>query len=107
MPPENESGKPIDWINRDFGDYRIAQRYEPRYYYEDLRFHCQQAVEKAIKAILVHYNIPFIKTHEIRLLLSLLPDKLAIPISDREAAFISEYAVSTRYPGNFEPVAET
>ena len=106
MPPNREAGKPLAWLNRAFGDLRIAQRYEPGDYYEDLCFHCQQSVEKAVKAVLIHREIAFIKTHEIKLLLNLLPDDLFKPISDREMAEITEYAVSTRYPGDFEPLAE-
>lgn len=106
MPHNRQAGNPLAWLNRAFGDFRIAQRYEPGDYYEDLCFHCQQAVEKAVKAVLIHRKIAFIRTHEIKLLLDLLPDDLFKPISDREMAEITEYAVSTRYPGAFEPLME-
>ncbi len=29
-------------------------------------FHCQQAAEKALKAFLVWYDVPFRKTHDLR-----------------------------------------
>ena len=104
MPYDSEYGKPIDWLNRALGDFRIACNYQPGYYYEDLCYHCQQAVEKAIKAVLIRYGISFIKTHEIGWLLNRLPDYLPLPISKDEASEISEYAVTTRYPGRTEPV---
>ncbi|NQS97947.1 MAG: HEPN domain-containing protein [candidate division Zixibacteria bacterium] len=107
MPPNSEIGSPTDWLKRAIGNYQIAQRYESGDYYEDLCFYCQQATEKAVKAVLIQRGIAYIKTHNIRLLLKLLPDNLSIPISDREAADISEYAASTRYPGDYEPISET
>jgi HEPN domain-containing protein len=32
---------------------------------EDAVFHCQQAVEKALKAFLVWHDVPFVKTHDL------------------------------------------
>jgi HEPN domain-containing protein len=101
-----EKGRPQEWLNRAYGDLNIAKNYHPGYYYEDLCFHCQQAVEKAIKAVLIYNNIPLIKTHDIQVLLALLPTKLSAPITAEESAMISEYAVSTRYPGDYEPTTE-
>jgi HEPN domain-containing protein len=31
----------------------------------DAAFHCQQAVEKALKALLAWYDVPFRKTHDL------------------------------------------
>jgi HEPN domain-containing protein len=101
-----EIGSPKDWLNRALGDFRLAQRYEPGFYYEDLCFHCQQSVEKAIKAVLIHNKIDLVKTHDIKLLLNLLPITVSVPINPREAALMTRYAVSTRYPGDYDTVTE-
>ncbi|MGO9263025.1 MAG: HEPN domain-containing protein [Bryobacteraceae bacterium] len=39
---------------------------------EAVGFHCQQAVEKYVKALLTYYQVEFPKTHEIKKLLLLL-----------------------------------
>lgn len=60
-------------------------------------FHCQQAVEKYLKALLIKNDIEFSKTHNIDFLL-----KLCIDINPDFEKFmgnsLSEYAVDTRYP---------
>jgi len=66
-------------------------------------FHCQQAVEKALKAFLAAHEVPFRKTHDL--------DELAIacgridPGLDREADAAREltaFAWEFRYPGESE-----
>ena len=60
-------------------------------------FHCQQAVEKYLKTLLIANDIEFSKTHNIDFLL-----KKCMDINQDFKKFIgnslSEYAVDTRYP---------
>jgi len=66
-------------------------------------FHCQQAVEKALKAFLTWHDVPFRKTHsleEIGRQCAKLDDSLE-PLVDR-AAPLTEYAWRFRYPGPLE-----
>ena len=73
---------------------------------ETLCFHAQQAAEKAIKAVLVSSNIEFPRTHNIRTLVELLPGGgVKNPVLD-DATVLTEYAVSSRYPGESEIVTE-
>jgi HEPN domain-containing protein len=62
-------------------------------------FHAQQCVEKYVKALLVFRATPFPKTHDLRVLCSLLPTErrptLDATIRDR----LTEYATVMRYPG--------
>ena len=71
---------------------------------EGLCFYAQQAVEKALKAILIKYEIPFPRTHNIGILLDLIPIVLKIPERVQDSAILSDYAVITRYPSDLEPV---
>ena len=53
-----------DWIyqaDRDLGSVIIIFQHIPRYF-ETVAFHCQQAVEKYIKGLLVFYDSQFKKT---------------------------------------------
>jgi HEPN domain-containing protein len=70
---------------------------------EALCFHAQQAVEKAIKAVLVHFDIPVPRTHVIELIIDKAEQKVDVPKFVREAANLTPYASVTRYPGNYEP----
>jgi HEPN domain-containing protein len=61
-------------------------------------FHAQQCVEKYLKAVLVYRSIPFPKSHDIRLLMGLVPPRsrpaLEVGLQDR----LTKYATVTRYP---------
>jgi HEPN domain-containing protein len=70
-------------------------------------FHCQQAVEKALKAYLVSRRIEFEKVHDLGLLL----DHCASVDNDFEALRdavepLTLYAVTFRYPGPAEPTRD-
>jgi HEPN domain-containing protein len=71
--------------------------------FEDALFHCQQAVEKSLKAYLTWNDRPFRKTHSIEELgeacLESAPDLAAL--IDR-AVPLTEYAWAFRYPGEYE-----
>jgi HEPN domain-containing protein len=74
---------------------------------EDACFHAQQCAEKSLKALLLQQNIAFPKTHAIEVLLDLLKTRgMDIPNGVDEAFELSEYAVQTRYPGDWEPVSK-
>ena len=63
-------------------------------------FHCQQAVEKAMKGILAWHDEPFGKTHDLEKLgeACLRSDSTIRSVVDR-AAPLTEYAWKYRYPG--------
>jgi len=56
--------------------------------------------------VLVLRSVPFPRTHNIGTLVDLLPGDLNLPGEVEEASSLTEYAVLTRYPGDFEPVTE-
>jgi len=67
-------------------------------------FHAQQTVEKYLKAVLVLKGIDFEKTHNISMLLALLPRHARPVLSKVEQETLSDYAVMARYPGDYEPI---
>jgi HEPN domain-containing protein len=69
-------------------------------------FHAQQAVEKYLKASLVWEQIEFPKTHDIATLLILLSKKhKELTDTLTEAAELTPYGVSYRYPGDSPQVS--
>ena len=108
MPDEPvEKGSPQDWLVYARSDLELARRGKsPGILLETLCFHAQQAAEKALKAVLIQLGIPTIKSHNIGALLSLLPDSVSTPSEIQEAVILTDYAVVTRYPGDYEPVAD-
>lgn len=61
-------------------------------------YHAQQAVEKALKAVLSAADVPFRRTHDIAELLDLLADAgLAVPPHADRLDELNPYAVEARY----------
>lgn len=71
--------------------------------FADAVFHCQQSVEKTLKAFLMWHNIPFRKTHSLEELgeQCLDLDQTMKDLIDR-AVPLTEYAWKFRYPGDPE-----
>ncbi len=111
MPPDDAR---VDdtraWLKRAAEDLRAADHglaAQPRLL-GDAAFHCQQTVEKALKALLAWHDTPFRKTHSLEELgeAVLRLDGTLRSLIDRAAA-LSEYAWKYRYPvDEAEPTAE-
>jgi HEPN domain-containing protein len=94
------------WIEKAEADLEAAERLAPSMaggnrLREVVGFHCQQTVEKYLKALLTFYQVEFPKTHEIERLLVLVSG------ANREAAdalsgakWLGPFGVDIRYPGD-------
>jgi len=68
-------------------------------------FHCQQYVEKLLKAVLTCYSIEAPKTHDLRRLVQLAEPFVPGLASSADAADeLTFYGVETRYPGDWQPI---
>lgn len=87
-----------EWISKAEKDIKTVEiMKEVEDITEIVCFHCQQAVEKYLKALLIAYDVEFPKTHNIDFLL-----KQCIKIDTNFERFmgnsLSEYEVDMRYP---------
>ena len=95
------------WIDRAKSSLEIARtRGSDLVYYEDLCYQAQQAVEKALKGMLIFYNVEPQFTHNIGILLDELETYVKIPSEIKETVKLTKYAVQTRYPGEYDDVTE-
>lgn len=97
--------KPItsEWVQKAEGDFAMVER-ESRARknpsYDGLCFHAQQCAEKYLKARLCESGIKTEKNHDLSQLLD-----LALPVEPlwesfrRDLAYLSDFAVNFRYPG--------
>lgn len=109
MPTDRrEIGTSKDWLKRAKSNLIRAQQPKPdEVFWEDYCFDAQQAAEKAIKALLIHYQIAFRFVHDIaELLTALEKNGISLPQEVRGGAELSDYAVEARYPSPMEPVTE-
>ncbi len=89
------------WIEKgdhDLGSAKVIFQYIPEYF-DTIAFHCQQAVEKYLKAMLVFHQIEFQRTHDLPYLLELLSRKIKVdPEHFDKAIILNGFAVEIRYP---------
>ncbi|MFW5821980.1 MAG: HEPN domain-containing protein [Tangfeifania sp.] len=89
------------WIEKgdhDLGSAKVIFQYIPEYF-DTVAFHCQQAVEKYLKALLIFHEIEFQRTHDLPYLLELLSRKIKIDSKHFDKAIIlNGFAVEIRYP---------
>ena len=103
----SDSKVPSDWMRHAYSDLEIAKiRISGNIRLESLCYHAQQAVEKSIKAVLIHHGIEPRKTHDIAHLLALLPANAPPPPAAEDMASLTSYAVMLKYPGDYEDVTE-
>ena len=96
-----------EWIGRAKSSLELAQAKIIHYIqYEDLCYQLQQAVEKALKGLLIYYNVEPEFTHNIELLINELKKFTDIPEKVNEATDLTNYAVLTRYPGEYDEITK-
>lgn len=92
-----------EWLNKAEGDYNAAcvlRRSRKPGRYDAICFHCQQCVEKYLKARLNLSGVRIPKTHDLGMLL-----RLALPMEPLWSAMdvplkrLTDFAVACRYPG--------
>lgn len=92
-----------EWIEKadhDLGSAKLIYLHIPQYF-DTIAFHCQQATEKYLKAMLNYYGVEFQRSHNLVYLLDLLSQKIATPdeVYDK-AILLNGFSVQIRYPDN-------
>jgi len=96
------------WLERARSSHEISKAEMKDYiFYEDLCYQSQQAVEKALKGLLIYYRVDPEFTHNIGLLLNKLESFTEIPENIKTAISVTKYAVITRYPGEYDEVTKS
>ena len=101
LPEDARRELVAQWLEKADGDHAAAEQLlvQGARFREIIAFHCQQAVEKYLKALLVRHQVEFPKTHDIRKLLGLIgtvhPD---LAESLRDADVLTPFGVDVRYP---------
>jgi HEPN domain-containing protein len=107
MPPDARAKEAAAWLERAGQDLRAAEidlAVVPPLL-ADAAFHCQQAVEKALKGLLTRHDHPFRRTHDLgELGIACVEHEPALEPLLRASAPLTEYAWRFRCPGEvFEP----
>lgn len=102
MSVRDGSGEWLDLAEQDLGaaEYLLGMRPVP---VEIICYHCEQAAEKMLKGVLVHFDVDPPKTHDLVQLC-----KLCIGLDERFGQLadscleLTPYGVQIRYPSNLE-----
>lgn len=74
--------------------------------FENACFHYQQTVEKALKAVLVRFGVAFPATHDLNVLLTLMPTETGEPPHCHEIPELSIYSAQRRYEEGPAPATQ-
>ncbi len=89
-----------EWVQKAEDDYRAATVLDPADLPDVVCFHCQQCVEKYLKASLVRLGMPTRKTHNLTVLNDLAAGKDArFRELEEHLDFLNPFSVLGRYPG--------
>lgn len=106
MNPEN----PQDWLIKADRDLALIRDilHKSASYPDLICYHCQQAAEKYLKALLLHHGQSVKRTHDLEELLDLIvPFEKSIDADIyNKALIIKNYAIHTRYPTPFADPSE-
>ena len=105
QPDPRMPGSSGDWLRYAKADLALARvPLPPGGLYELLCFHAQQAAEKSVKAVLLHYAIEPPRTHNLERLIDLLPRRISRTTVLSQSARLTVYGTAARYPNDAEAV---
>lgn len=94
-----------NWIQKAEHDFKavtiILDSKDEDKPYDTVCFHCQQSVEKYLKAYLVYLDVLFPKTHNISHLIEIGSEVDQKLRQLSKAEILTAYSVDTRYPDDF------
>ena len=94
--------QPKCWMLQADSDLILAQRVPEGVLLERRLFHAQQAVEKALKGVLVSRGLLYPRTHDIEVLIDRLREGgVAVPDEAMSAKDFTRFEAQTRYPVDF------
>jgi HEPN domain-containing protein len=95
------------WLERAKSSHELSKAViSDSIFLEDLCYQAQQSVEKAFKGLLIYYNVEPEFTHNIGILLKELEKHTEIPDKIKESMDLTNYAVQTKYPGDYEEITK-
>jgi HEPN domain-containing protein len=103
-PPEQAKRRLLrEWLRKADADLAVAEHLlsDETPFHEAVCFHCQQAAEKYLKALLVWREVYFPKTHDLEELLDLADTvNQHVAAGLRDTIVLTPYGVELRYPGD-------
>jgi HEPN domain-containing protein len=91
-----------EWVEKAEGDFKVAVRESEAddAVYDIVCYHCQQCIEKYLKAVLVEKDVEFEKIHDLEALMYLCKNYVsALRDHIEDLIWLTQFSVRVRYPG--------
>ena len=96
-----------EWIKRAKQSYYVAKAViDEDDCYEDLCYQAQQAVEKALKGLIIFYGVEHEHTHVIKKLITELKKHTVVDKEVEQANSLTDYAIKTKYPDDYDEISK-
>lgn len=95
------------WVEKAENDLRNAEHtleLEERCPLDTVCFHAHQCVEKCLKALLLHREAAFPRTHDLVILSNLAAKKAGLALPDGAVQRLNRYSIEARHPGDWPPI---
>jgi len=105
--PHENASTVRQWIEKAEHDIRNAEHtltLKKNCPLDTVCFHAQQCAEKYLKALLVSRSVDFPKTHDLRILMQMVPKGVKLGLRMNEVLSLNRYTIEARYPGDWEPI---
>lgn len=90
-----------EWLKKAQEDLDVVEEIISKEHLTNMvAFHSQQAVEKALKAIIEEFEIGFEKTHNLERLIGIVRKQINIDVDLDMIKRLDEVYISTRYPSD-------
>jgi HEPN domain-containing protein len=92
-----------DWFDsskRSFRGAEILFASNDADVYEIVAFHCQQAVEKYLKGIILQNSAELIGSHSLVYLYDRASEYTLLPVTRKDCAYLNQYYIESRYPAD-------
>jgi HEPN domain-containing protein len=99
----------LRWVEKAESDFRNAEyvlTMKEDCPFDTVCYHCQQCMEKYLKAVLVFEEVEFPRTHDLVMLFNLSNTFNSLGILIQDLQPLNRYSIEARYPGDWEPVEE-
>ena len=93
------------WVRKAEHDLEAAKRIiaiKEGCPFDTVCFHCQQAAEKYLKALLTYLGIEAPRSHDLIAIAALIPLESQFPVRPEELAELNPYAVNVRYADDWK-----
>lgn len=92
-----------EWLNAANDDLKTIEKLLPDLSLTNvIAFHCQQAIEKVLKALIDELSLGLARTHNLQSLLSKTDEEFNLNYDETIIAEIDRLYIDSRYPGDFD-----